>query len=69
MLILKKNSRYPDTLNNLHKAIKCANRTYLLDNSGKEQILIAEIFEDILQLKTDQIPNWFIKYVQPYFQN
>ena len=62
-------SRYPDTLNNLHKAIKCANRTYLFDNSGKEQILIAEIFEDILQLKTDQIPNWFIQYVLPYFRN
>lgn len=62
-------SRYPDTLKNLNKAIKCANRTYLFDNSGKDLILVAEIFEEILQIKTDKIPNWFIKYVLPYFQS
>lgn len=62
-------SRYPDTLKNLYKAIKYSNRAYLFDNSGKQQVLIAEISEGVLQIKADNIPNWFIKYVLPHYQN
>lgn len=61
-------SRYTDTLKNLYKAIRCANRAYLFDNSGKEQILIAEISEEALQIKADNIPKWFIKYVLGHYQ-
>lgn len=49
--------------------IKYANRAYLFDNSGKQQVLIAEIAEGFLQIKSDNIPNWFIDYVIPYYQH
>jgi predicted ABC-type ATPase len=62
-------SRYPDTLKNLYLAIKYADRAYLFDNSGKQQVLIAEISEGVLQIKSDNIPNWFINYVLPHYQN
>jgi predicted ABC-type ATPase len=60
-------SRYPGTLENLFPAIKLTHRAYLFDNSGKEQKLIAEVFEGALQLKTATVPQWFMEYVIPHF--
>jgi len=60
-------SRYPNTLKNLYPAIKLSDRVYLFDNSAKKQELIAEIFEGVLQLKTDKLPNWFMDYVITYY--
>lgn len=60
-------ARYPDTLKNLYPAIKTVDRAYLFDNSGKEQKLIAEVFEGILQLKVSSVPKWFMDYVIPNF--
>ena len=61
-------SRYPETLQNLYPAIKLSNRAYLFDNSGKELLLIAEVYEGLLQLKITQLPQWFLDYVLPNFQ-
>lgn len=59
--------RYYRTLENLHLALPHCYRAYLFDNSGKEQILIAEVYKGIMELKADKLPNWFIKFVIPYF--
>ncbi|WP_291116778.1 hypothetical protein [Flavobacterium sp. UBA6135] len=61
--------RYFRTLNNLHTALPHCYRAYLFDNSGKEQILIAEVYKGTMELKTDKLPNWFIKFVLPYYTN
>src|SRR5665647_419725 len=62
-------SRYGKTLKNLYDAIKVANRVYLFDNSGQTLELIAEIFDGALQLKVDNLPQWFINYVLPHYQS
>jgi len=60
-------SRYKNTLENLYPAIQLSDRVYLFDNSGKEQILIAEVFEGILQVSTNKLPQWFLDYVMPNY--
>ena len=62
-------SRYENTLKNLFPAIKLSNRAYLFDNSGKRLELIAEISEGALQLKVNNPPQWFMKFVLPYYQS
>jgi predicted ABC-type ATPase len=59
--------RYYRTLENLHIALKYCYRAYLFDNSGKEQLLIAEVYKGNMELKTDRLPNWFISFVLPYY--
>lgn len=59
--------RYYRTLENLHLALPHCYRAYLFDNSGKEQLLIAEVYKGSMELKTDKLPNWFIKFVLPYY--
>lgn len=59
--------RYYRTLKNLHLALPYCYRAYLFDNSGKEQILIAELYKGAMEIKTDKLPNWFIKFVLPYY--
>lgn len=61
--------RYYRTLNNLHLALPHCYRAYLFDNSGKEQLLIAEVYKGTMELKTEKLPNWFIEYVLPYYTN
>jgi predicted ABC-type ATPase len=59
-------NRYTKSLNLLYDTIKLSDRAYIFDNSGKESLYVAEITngEDVeLQCKTDEVPNWFIKYV------
>jgi predicted ABC-type ATPase len=60
-------SRHPDTLKNLYKAIKFSDRAFLFDNSGTKIEMIAEISNGALQIKADNIPDWFIKYVLPNY--
>ncbi len=60
-------SRYHSTLQNLYSAICYSNRAYLFDNSGKEIVLIAEIFEGVMKIKSDKQPKWFHDFVLPYF--
>ena len=62
-------SRYGKTLKNLYTAITLSNRAYLFDNSGRTLELIAEIFDDALQLKVDDLPKWFVEYVLPYYES
>jgi predicted ABC-type ATPase len=62
-------SRYENTLKNLFPAIKLSNRAYLFDNSGKKLELFAEVSEGALQLKVNNPPQWFIKFVLPYYQS
>lgn len=59
--------RYYRTLEHLHLALKHCYRAYLFDNSGKEQLLIAEVYKGTMELKTDKLPNWFITFVLPYY--
>ena len=35
----------------------------MFDNSGKNMRLIAETYQNQLQLKSDELPNWFTKNV------
>lgn len=62
-------SRYEKTLKNLYSAITLSNRTYLFDNSGRTSELIAEIFEGALQLKADDLPQWFLENVLPHYES
>ncbi len=57
-------NRYPKTLENLFEAIKLSRRAYLFDNSSNTPYkLIAETYNNQLKIHTDQLPNWFYKYV------
>lgn len=60
-------SRYKNTLSNLFQAIELSYRAYLFDNSGKEQVMLAEFYKGDLELKVDNLPGWFIQYVLPFF--
>jgi predicted ABC-type ATPase len=62
-------NRYYRTLENLHLALPYCYRAYLFDNSDKEQVLIAEVYKGNMELKTSKLPNWFIKFVLPYYTN
>lgn len=62
-------SRYNATLSNLFAAIQQADRAYLFDNSGKHLNLIAEVFNGSLQIKHDNLPQWFIDYVVVHYNN
>lgn len=61
-------SRYYKALENLHLVLPVCYRAYLFDNSGKEQVLIAEVYRGTMELKTNHLPNWFIKYVLPHYK-
>jgi predicted ABC-type ATPase len=63
----KVETRYIKSLQNLIEAINLSYRAYLFDNSGKEQVMIAEIFEGNLRLKVNNPPEWFINYVLPNY--
>jgi predicted ABC-type ATPase len=60
--------RYYRSLKNLHLALPYCYRAYLFDNSGKEQLLIAEVYKGNMELKTDKLPNWFFNFVLPYYK-
>lgn len=59
--------RYVRTLGLLHEILPLCYRAYLFDNSGKKQVMIAELYDGALELKTDKVPKWFIEYVLPYY--
>lgn len=59
--------RYARTLELLPSLLPFCYRTYLFDNSGKKNQLIAECYKGDLELKTSNPPQWFIEYVLPYF--
>lgn len=59
--------RYVRTLGLLHEMLPLCYRAYLFDNSGKKQVMIAELYDGALELKTDKVPKWFIDYVLPYY--
>ena len=53
-------SRYFRSLDLLREAIRYSNRAYIFDNSGEQQVFVAEITDGhALELKTAVIPNWF----------
>jgi predicted ABC-type ATPase len=60
-------NRYYRTLGFLHQALPLCYRAYLFDNSGKTQELVAELYNGAMELKTENPPHWFIKYVLPYY--
>lgn len=52
--------RYHRSLGLLADAVQYANRAYIFDNSSAERVWVAEVTDnDILELKTDTMPNWF----------
>lgn len=55
--------RFHLTLKNLPRAIQKVSRAFLFDNSGKQMKLIAETYQNQLQIKSDELPNWFVKHV------
>ena len=57
-------SRYYRSLDLLMEAIKYSNRAYLFDNSGTNQVFLAEITEGkTIETKQEPLPNWFKTYV------
>lgn len=53
-------NRYFRSLDLLKEAISYSNRAYIFDNSGQQQVFVAEITDGhSLELKTDRLPNWF----------
>ncbi|MBN9230907.1 MAG: hypothetical protein BGO90_05935 [Legionella sp. 40-6] len=55
-------SRYQRSLDLLIEAIKFTNRAYIFDNSTHEHIWLAEVTNgSLLEMKTDQVPEWFKK--------
>ncbi len=60
-------NRYYRALEMVHLVLPLCYRAYLFDNSGKTQELIAEVYKGAMMLKTDNPPQWFIKYVLPYY--
>ncbi len=53
-------NRYYRSLDLLHNAVQNTNRSYIFDNSSHEHIWIAEITNgQMLEMKTDQMPQWF----------
>lgn len=66
----KVESRYHKTLSILYPALEHCHRAYFFDNSNKEPVLIAEMFKSKLVIRTDESPDWFIKYViSPFADN
>lgn len=55
--------RYGRSLENLPAALRSCHRAYLFDNSGAEYRLIAELDDEQLELKSDEIPGWLEKAV------
>lgn len=58
-------SRYERSLDLLLDAIKYTDRAYIFDNSGENQVWIAEITngKNIELKQENDIPNWFQKYI------
>ena len=57
-------SRYYRSLELLLEAIKYSNRAFIFDNSGENKLWIAEIIDGFeIKLQTENIPNWFQKYI------
>lgn len=56
-------SRYTKSLDNLLPALRIAHRSFLFDNSDIENKLIAASENGELQILSENLPNWFIKYV------
>lgn len=58
-------SRYWRSLDLLLEAIRLSNRAYIFDNSGRrgEELLVAEVTDGELELKTDRMPAWFKRAV------
>ena len=52
--------RYHRSLDLLADAVQYTNRAYIFDNSSAEKVWVAEVTDnDILELKSDTMPNWF----------
>ena len=50
------------SLDLLMQAVQFTNRSYIFDNSTHEHIWLAEITDgQVLEMKTDQVPEWFRK--------
>jgi predicted ABC-type ATPase len=53
-------SRYARSLGLLSQAVACTDRAYVFDNSGEEQVWLAEVTDGFeLEMKTDVVPHWF----------
>ena len=52
--------RYFRSLGLLFEAIRHTNRAYLFDNSGHDQMWLAEVTDgEALEMKSDTMPHWF----------
>lgn len=63
-------TRYARSLSLLHEAIEHTSRAYIFDNSQTHLIWIAEVTDGrLLEVKTNQLPNWFRRAVWDKFAN
>lgn len=66
----KVESRYHKTLSILYPALEHCYRAYFFDNSNITPVLIAEMFDSKLVIRSDEPPEWFLKYViTPFAEN
>jgi len=57
-------SRYERSLDLLSQAIRTSWRSYIFDNSGAKEFLLAEAQDGkIIEIKTEKLPAWFDKFV------
>ena len=62
-------ARYYRSLDLLMDAVRCSNRAYIFDNSGREHVWLAEITEGKqLEMKSSQMPSWFKQSLWDKFQ-
>ncbi|MET3133490.1 putative ABC-type ATPase [Oxalobacteraceae bacterium GrIS 1.11] len=53
-------SRYYRSLELLLEAVSYSDKAYIFDNSGRQQVQVAEVSDgEMLEMKTEQMPNWF----------
>ncbi len=57
--------RYERSLALLRRAIRCANRAYLFDNSEKQHRLVAEFENQVLVAGASRLPNWAVGVLTP----
>lgn len=61
-------SRYHRSIAFLDEALRYTNRAYIFDNSGAQQLWLAEVTEgQEVELKAQELPHWFIKALAPSF--
>jgi predicted ABC-type ATPase len=62
-------SRYARSLGLLSRAVACADRAYVFDNSQNDKVWLAEVTDGCeLEMKTNEAPHWFKAALWDFFE-